>query len=410
MDRRGLGFATILLLSGCARVQHVDGGRLSDAYDPATALDRHVRTCEIDPGRCPRADRLRLDLERGFLAHAAGDRDAAYARLSALLDVEPFWTPTADPETVARRAYAVAPEPYRPLVTETLAGLGWAMLAAAERGDDAAAARAAVRFSELRERLYDARDRSEHGAFASYVAGQIFERMGRRPVARAYFREVLATRESLLARAALARTEDAQDPVANAYLAMPRPTSTGTDVGYSRIVVVVGVGHVPPLRPERLPVAFARTLAGPYIDALGIADRVDELEAMGVSEVVVPDLAPVQRSKDTPVLWVDDHRIRLERLSDLAAELEAEARGLRRLSAAAALLRAVQGQDPTFLRAPDTRSVTTLPAQVYAAELDLPPGLHQVRAEVASSSGSRRAATAVRTADRDVAVVGLTVL
>ncbi len=408
MRRLGL-LISGLLAAGCAPSAHVAGGALADAHGPGEALGRLERTC-TDPAACPRSDRGRIDFERGFLAHAAGDRRAARASLARALAAEPFWTPAAGPDDLARRVYGVLAEPYRPLLTESLVGLGWWMLAAAEAGDLDAAAKVAVRFSELRERIYATDDRDEHAAFASYLAGQIFARLGRREVSSAYFGEVLATRESLLARAALARLESRTDPLSAAYLAVPRPADDPAHPGISRTVVLVAAGHVPPLRAERIPVAYAWTLAGPYLAAMDATDAAERLEAMGISEVVVPDLAPAARRVDAPELWIDEHRIRLELLSDVSSELAAEFRRLRRPLAAAALVRAAAGQDPMFLLHPDTRSVTTLPARIYAAEVDLPPGLHQIRAQAVLGGRERRAATAVRTRDGDVAFVGLTVL
>ncbi len=395
--------------AGCAPAAHVTGGALVDTHDPGTALAALDEACGARTA-CPPHDRARIDLERAFVAHAAGARSRAERLFETALDLEPLLAGAVTPKVLARRAYGVVRPPYTPLVTESLAALGFRMLTTAEAGDLEGARRAAVRFSELRERLYEAGDRTEHAAFGSFLAGQVFAALGRADVAGAYYREVLATRESLLSRAALARIEDRADPLSRAYLAAPHPHEGAHDPGLARVVIIVAVGHVPPVRPQRLPIDFAWTLAGPYLDALGIDDGMTRLEQVGIEDVVIPELAPEGTQVDAPALWIDDARIRLEELSDLSAELEAEHRRLRRPMVAAALVRAIEGQDPLFLRAPDTRSVTTLPARVFAAEVDVPAGLHQIRARATIDRRVRQAATAVRMRDGDVAVVGLTVL
>ncbi|MGM0577608.1 MAG: hypothetical protein ACQEXJ_17920 [Myxococcota bacterium] len=266
----------------------------------------------------------------------------------------------------------------------------------------------AKRMTVMREYLQDLRPDAPLPAFASYLAGFVFEMRGEADEALHYYDEVLRSRdlESLaepvarLARRASYRGRALEDFLKRHGDVRPRPDDGST----GDLLVVVGLGRVPHEIPERIPVGTAVGLAGVYITA-----DAQVLERTALKWVVFGDLVPSRTRAETASVRVGGEAAAVEEASDLSALRFQEWEHLRprvvgaavtRLivrAAAAEGTRAAVGQkdeglgalaalvtEGTMLAAdkPDTRSWTFLPGRVLVTRQRVPAGTHTVQVRV----------------------------
>lgn len=317
--------------------------------------------------------------------------------------------------------------------------------------DDLSGARVeAKRFTITREYLGQ-QDQNAHGAFGSYIAGFVHERLGETDTALRYYDEALQEQSfpslrapvaRLAARsgfrtprirallgepepaAALARpatTLFAQDPTTPApettapETTAPAPAPTPVPPApQGELLVVMNVGRVPYKVPERMPIGLAIGLGATWITG-----NTAILERSALKFVIYPELVPSRALFNTGSLTIDGQEQALELATNLDAEIVREYEALKPKIIGAAITRLIvraavaegaraagnQAKDGAgaivgLLAAlaaegamvaadkPDTRSWTLLPAFVFVARVPVSPGAHQVRV-TASGSGAR---------------------
>ena len=313
--------------------------------------------------------------------------------------------------------------------------------------DDLSGARVeAKRFTVTREYLGQIdqqaqRDQLAHGAFGSYIAGFVFERLGETDSALRYYDEALQEQAFPSLRgpvARLAARSSFRTPRIDALLGTPtaalsRPASTllaqeaapATAPAAEpaapvpppppgELLVVMNVGRVPYKMPERLPIGLAIGLGATYITG-----DTSILQHSALKFVVYPELVPSRALFNTGTLVIDGQEHALELATNLDAEIVREYEALKPRIIGAAITRLIvraavaegaraagsQAKDGAgavvgLLAAlaaegamvaadkPDTRSWTLLPAFVFVARVPVQPGQHKVTV-TAMGSGAR---------------------
>ncbi len=301
--------------------------------------------------------------------------------------------------------------------------------------DDLSGARVeAKRFTVTREYLGQ-QDQNAHGAFGSYVAGFVFERLGETDTALRYYDEALQEQAfpSLRApvarlaarsgyrtpriRALLGEAEPTASRPVTTLLAQPEaapaavPDSPAAPAG--ELLVVMNVGRVPYKVPERMPIGLAVGLGATYITGSTAI-----LERSALKFVIYPELVPSRALFNTGTLVVDGQEHPLELATNLDAEIVREYAALKPKIIGAAITRlivragvaegaraagnqakggagavvgliAALAAEGALVAAdkPDTRSWTLLPAFVFVARVPVSPGAHSVTITAMGSGG-----------------------
>ncbi len=331
--------------------------------------------------------------------------------------------------------------------------------------DDLSGARVeAKRFTITREYLGQ-QDQHAHGAFGSYVAGFVFERLGEPDTALRYYDEALQEQAFPSLRAPVARlaarsgyrsprirallgepepsaalpatTVLAQTPAeatpAPAPEAAPTPPPPAPD---GELLVVMNVGRVPYKVPERMPIGLAIGLGATWITG-----NTAILERSALKFVIYPELVPSRALFNTGSLSIDGQEHALELATNLDAEIVREYEALKPKIIGAAITRLIvraavaegaraagnQAKDGAgaivgLLAAlaaegamvaadkPDTRSWTLLPAFVFVARVPVTPGAHTVRITAAGSGARETHDFAIDVKPGGFAVVDVTTL
>ena len=313
--------------------------------------------------------------------------------------------------------------------------------------DDLSGARVeAKRFTVTREYLGQL-DGAAHGAFGSYIAGFVFERLGETDTALRYYDEALQEQAFPSLRAPVARLASRSSyrtPRLRALLGEAEPTAARTTAPAStllatrappaeaaaeaaaepapvvaapppagELLVVMNVGRVPYKVPERLPIGLAIGLGATYITG-----NTAILERSALKFVIYPELVPSRALFNTGTLVIDGQEHALELATNLDAEIVREYTALRPKIIGAAITRLIvraavaegaraagnQAKDGAgaivgLLAAlaaegamvaadkPDTRSWTLLPAFVFVARVPVTPGAHSVTITATGSGG-----------------------
>jgi len=425
-----------------------DGDLASGARHLNRVLDVHRN--EDVPTKLDSERSLAL-LERGMVFHAAGmfglsARDFGIAdKQLELLDIA-----RDGAGKIGQYIYSDSAAKYKTSPTEKLSLNAFNLLNYLVRGDLSGARVEAKRFTVMRNYLRDYDSEHAHGAFGSYMAGFVFERLGQADEALRYYDEALQERElaslagpiAHLAQRGTYRSERlaAYVPPAitspSASPAKDAATSQSDGIASSaELLVVISTGRVPFKIPRRIPIGVAVGLAGTYITG---DPRV--LEHSMFKVVVYPDLVAAQDVFDRATWSVDGREMPIELVTDLASELVAEYQRLVPKIIAAALTRmivraaAAEGARAAgrqsegagaligFLAAaavegtlvaldrPDTRSWTTLPAQVHVGRIQVPPGHHDVNVELVGPRGRERRRFDVNVPPGGFAVLDVTTL
>ena len=384
-------------------------------------------------------------LERAMILRALGAHKLSARDLSAaekqleLLDIA-----RDGAGAIGKYVFSDAATKYKAPPSEKLVLNAFNMLNYVALGDLSGARVEAKRFTVMRRYFDDYDPDRAHGAFGSYLAGFVHERLGEPDAALRYYDEALQERDFVGLRPALARlapTSTVQSPRIQAALAAlaaepaspadpASPPDAAPAAPAGELLVVLSVGRVPYKVPERIPIGAAIGLGAAYITG-----DTTLLEHGLFKVVIYPELAPSGARYDHGRLWVDGHEVSLELASNLEAEVAAEYDRLRPKILGAAISRLIvraaaaeaaraagnqskgQGALVGFLAAaavegamvaadkPDTRSWTLLPARVYIARVPVAPGPHHVELEAAGPGGRER-----RVADLQVAPGGFAVL
>jgi hypothetical protein len=349
-------------------------------------------------------------LERAVLLQATGQYQSSARDLSAAEAQLEVLDLTADPAgTLSKYLYSDSAQVYRTPPIERLALSGLNMLNYLACGDLEGAGVEARRFSASRSYL-ESLDKAGHGAFGSYLAGFIFERLGEPDRALRYYEEALdagdlqSLREPILR---LSQRGDYRGAKLSAYLDKLRsapanatgdhPSDTQAE---GEILIVLGLGRVPYKVPQRIPIGAAVGIAG-----ANVTGDPAVLAALALKVLVYPDLAFRNNLTDGATVDVDGREVPVELLTDLGGEIVREyetakpkiiAAALTRMIARAAAAEAAraslhQSDESTRslaalateaalvgLDKPDTRSWTFLPAHLYLCRARVPPGRREL--------------------------------
>ncbi|MEZ4452826.1 MAG: hypothetical protein R3B09_25415 [Nannocystaceae bacterium] len=382
-------------------------------------------------------------LERAMILHALGhyklssrDLTAAEKQLE-LLDIA-----RDGAGTLGKYVFSDASTKYKTPPTEKLALNAYNMLNYLALGDLDGAKVEARRFTVIRRYYADHDPENAHGAFGSYLAGYVFERLGDEGEALRYYEEALQERTFDQLRAPIARMHaraGVEGPRIRALLAEGTGSAGGPEGGSAaapapapeaELLVVLNVGRVPYKVPKRIPIGAAVGLGAAYITG-----DTTVLEHSLFKVVVYPDLAESGDLFDHGRLAVDGQSYPLELVTDMGVEIAREYDELRPKIIGAAIsrliVRAVAAEGARaagkqsknnsglvgFLAAaavegamvaadkPDTRSWTMLPARVYVARIPLAPGHHVVTLDAAGPGGREG-----RKAEVDIPAGGFAVL
>ena len=286
----------------------------------------------------------------------------------------------------------------------------------------------AKRFTTMRNYLKDYDPDNAHGAWGSYLAGFVFEKLGEHDSALRYYDEALQERELETLRGPIAKmgpTSSYRTERLDRYVG----SSEAVPPGGGEILVVVMVGRVPYKVPVRLPIGAAVGIAGTYITG-----DPQVLARSALKVVTFPDLTPAENRFGTAAVQVDGRNVKTELVSNVGSEIVREfedlkpkiigaaitrliaralvAEGVRAAgnaadsSGIAGLLGALAAEATLVaLDKPDTRSWTTLPDRMFASRVYVPAGRHKVEVYVQGEGGRE-----VRTLDVDVPDGGFVVV
>jgi hypothetical protein len=302
----------------------------------------------------------------------------------------------------------------------------------------------AKRFTVMRKYMSDYDPEHEHGAFGSYLAGFVYERLGNAEEALRYYEEALQEREFSSLRQVIVRLagqstfrgERIKDYLPTELREGPTAPSAPADATLGgELLVVTKVGRVPYKIPRRIPIGLAIGLAGAFVTG-----NTKILEYGMFKFVTYPELVASKDLFDRATLRVDGHQVAMDLASDLSVEIIDEYDELRPKIIGAALTRmiaraaAAEGARAAgrqaegagglvgFLAAaalegtlvaldkPDTRSWTTLPARVYVGRTFVPPGTHELQVTTAGPGGSEVHTTNVTVPPGGFVVLDVTTL
>ena len=407
-------------------------------------------------------------LERAMVLHAKGEwarsaRDLGAAdKQLVLLDI------ARDPGEVGKWIFSDSAGKYHAPPSEKLALNAFNMLNYLLQGDLSGARVEAKRFTITREYLGQLDGgQAAHGAFGSYIAGFVFERLGETDTALRYYDEALQEQAFPSLQAPIARlagrsgyrspridallgaaVSDARARAPTAVLAAPDAAATpppASDPTASpaaappppgELLVVMNVGRVPYKAPERMPIGLAIGLGATWITG-----NTAVLEHSALKFIIYPELVPSRALFNTGTLQVDGRPWPLELATNLDAEIVREYDVLKPKIIGAAITRLIvraavaegaraagkQAKDGAgavvgLLAAlaaegalvaadkPDTRSWTLLPAFVFVARVPVAPGKHSVAVTATGSGGREHHEFSVDVKAGDFAVLDVTTL
>jgi hypothetical protein len=418
----------LLLCSGCATYSDTVGKthRAIDRGDYEPGIRELNEILGVDGyEQIPEewtAHRPLVALERAVLLQAIGQYKYSARDLSAAETELDYLDLSADAlGKIGNYIYSDSAEKYKAPPTERLAMNAFNMLNYLAQGDLEGAGVEARRFTVTRDYLQSI-DRTSHGAFGSYLAGFVFEKLGEPDRALRYYEEALEAgdievcREPILR---LSRLSDYRGPKLRDYLGRVQPSSPNeadgppaNDDSDGEILIVFGLGRVSYKVPKRIPVGAAIGYAGVSVTA-----DPDILAYTALKVLVYPELVAWDNSVTNAGVSLDGRSAPVELLTNLDAEIVREyeaikprimaaavtrmlaraaaAEGARRLPdksqksmrllAALATEAALIGLDK-----PDTRSWTFLPAKAYVCRVRVPPGPHEIRVNLSGKTQETR--------------------
>lgn len=424
--RFALGLTMVLSLgTGCAtysdRTRHArESAQRGDLPRAERELNKLLgtRTSKDLPSDWKKDTALAL-LERGMVLHArrayklsARDLSAAEKQLE-LLDIA-----RDGAGQLGKYVFSDSATKYKAPPSEKLVLNAFNLLNYLLQGDLSGARVEAKRFTTMHDYIagYDATH--PHGAFGSYLAGFVFERLGEHEQALRYYDEALQARPfaSLagpvrrLAPLTAYRSERIEALLAETGEAPAEQPAEAP----AELLVVASVGRVPYKVPERMPIGLAIGYAHAYITG-----DTNLLARSAFKVVIYPELVPSQALFQLADLQLDGEPVALDLASDLQGEVVQEYEDIKPKIIGAAISRlivravaaegaraagnassqkngaifgllaalAVEGALVAADR-PDTRSWTLLPGVVFVARLSVPPGPHTVRVTARGPGGT----------------------
>jgi hypothetical protein len=282
-------------------------------------------------------------LERAMVLHAKGDwklsaRDLVVAdKELVLLDI------ARDAGQVGKWIFSDSAGKYHAPPSEKLVLNAINMLNYVLVGDLSGARVEAKRFTITREYLgqLDA-GAAAHGAFGSYIAGFVFERLGETETALRYYDEALQEQAFPSLRAPIARLaarSSYRSPRIDALLAETAAAAApdaAPPAPLGEILVVMNVGRVPYKVPERMPIGLAIGLGAAFITGSAAV-----LEHSALKFIIYPELAPSGALFSSGSLMVDGTEWPLELATNLDAEIVREYEALKPKIIGAAITRLI---------------------------------------------------------------------
>ena len=369
------------------------------------------------------AHRPLVALERAVLLQAIGQYKYSARDLSAAETELDYLDLSADAlGKIGNYIYSDSAEKYKAPPTERLAMNAFNMLNYLAQGDLEGAGVEARRFTVTRDYLQSI-DRTSHGAFGSYLAGFVFEKLGEPDRALRYYEEALeagdieACREPILR---LSRLSDYRGPKLRDYLSRVQPSTPNETAGPplndgsdGEILIVFGLGRVSYKVPKRIPVGVALGYAG-----VSVTSDPEILSHLILKVLVYPELAARDNSVTGAAASLDGHNATVDLLTNLDAEIFREYETIKpkimtaavtRMLARAAVAEGVRllprnksEKSMGILAAllteaalvgldkPDTRSWTFLPARAYLCRARVPPGPHEIRVTLSGKTPETR--------------------
>lgn len=378
-------------------------------------------------------------LERAVLLQAIGQHKYSARDLSAAETELDYLDLSADTlGKISEYIYSDSAEKYKAQPTERLAINAFNMLNYLALGDLEGAGVEARRFTVTRDYLQSL-DQTTHGAFGSYLAGFVFEKLGEPDRALRYYEEALAAGDIEACREPILRLSGLSDyrgPRLKEYRErVPPSISDETDEEPSNdetdgdILIVFGLGRVSYKVPKRIPVGAAISYAGVPVTAD------PEILAYTVLKVLVyPELVARDNAITNAGVSLNGRAAPVELLTNLDAEIVREYEAIKPKIMAAAVTRMIAraaaaegarrlpGKSKEFTRMlaalateaallgldkPDTRSWTFLPAKAYICRARVRPGSHEIRVNLSGKTQETRVIR-VNVPPRGFSVVALT--
>ena len=361
------------------------------------------------------ANKPLIVLERGMLLQAQGHYDWSARDLSAAESELEFLDLSGDAVgRIGKYVYSDSARVYKVPPTERLALNALNMLNYLAMGDLQGAGVEARRFTIARdyvESLED-RDKASRGAFGSYIAGFVFEKLGEPERALRYYEETLDAGNFQVLREPVVRlSRQSRSPGAKlkAYLrelkgsaaADSEPAEAEPD---GEILIVLGLGRVPYKVPRRMALGAALGYAG-----LWVTGDPDILAHTIFKFVVYPELTRPESEVTGATVSLNGRDVPAEMLTDLGAEIASEYETIKPKIIGAALTRmitrAVAAEGARYLASkgnkgtghlaalaaeaaltgldkPDTRSWTFLPGRIYVCRTRVEPGWHEIKVQL----------------------------
>ncbi len=359
-------------------------------------------------------------LERAMLLQAQARYEWSARDLSAAETELEFLDLKLDTAgNIGKYIYNDSAEVYKAQPTERLALNALNMLNYLAMDNLEGAAVEARRFTIAREYLQSLeQDENEatHGAFGSYLAGYVFEKLGEPDRALRYYQEALdagnqeAIRDPVLRLSAQGNYVGTKlKKYLNEWGASDTPQtqhSSSSSETSGEILVILGIGRVPYKVPKRIPIGAAVGYAG-----IWVTGDTEILEYSALKVLVYPELVTPSNQFAKATVNLGGRDLPVELLTDLGAEITREyetikpkiigaaitrmiaragaAEGARALtrkkgkSSGTALLAALATEAALVgLDKPDTRSWTFLPDRVYICRAQVPSGLNEVRVDL----------------------------
>jgi uncharacterized protein len=422
----------VLWVGGCATYT----GTLSKSHRAVERGDYEAGVRALDdvldvasPDQLPdrwTANKPLVVLERAMLLQAQGLYESSARDLSAAeteLDFLDLKRDTAG--TIGKYIYSDSAKTYKAQPIEHLALNALNMLNYLAMGDLQGAGVEARRFTIAREDLASSTQSSSEpsgGAFGSYVAGFVFEKLGEPDRALRYYEEALsagelyALREPVLRlsargryagqklKAYLRKLEESGSNMKNRRSASADPNGD--------ILIVLSLGRVPYKIAKRMAIGVAIGYAGAWVtgDPGILAHSV--FKVVAYPELIMPDSRVTGAAVN-----VSGREVPVELLTDLAGEVTREYQGIKpriigaaltrmiaraaaaegsrylagkRKRAAGALAALATEAALTGLDKPDTRSWTFLPGRIYVCRARVKPGRHQIRIDLLGAARQRQ--------------------
>ncbi len=368
------------------------------AHRPLAALERAVLLQAIEQYKCSARDLSVAETELDYLDLSADTLGK-----------------------IGEYVYSGSAEKYKAPPTERLAINAFNMLNYLSLGSLEGAAVEARRFTVTRDYLQSV-DQTTHGAFGSYLAGFVFEKLGEPDRALRYYEEALeagdieACREPILR---LSQLSDYRGQRLREYLERIQPSSseeaeeqTVDEEATGDILIVFGLGRVSYKIPKRVPIGAAIGYAG-----VSVTGSPEILGYTALKVLVYPELVPRGNSITNAAVNIGGQAVPVELLTNLDAEVVREYETIKPKIIAAAVTRmlaraaaaegarqlpeksnklarwlAALGTEAALLALdkPDTRSWTFLPARVYLCRTRVPPGRHEIHVTLSGKAQETR--------------------